>query len=314
MRIELFLCRVSRRTQWRFVRLTTTDGRTGYGELSDSGPLEDVPPYLRRIAATLPAHLAEVPTMQEVQEWADAVLGDLPSTRPARTVLGGVEQAVCDLAAQAREQTVGAWLGATSAPSPIPLYANINRVPTGRSPQEVAVAAAEAAAIMPAVKLAPFDVEVPGRPLALAGLDRVRAVRARIGPDVDIMVDCHRKLALAELLPIVDDVAAEGVTWLEDAVEHTDLVGLDLLRSATDVALAGGEFCHERDQLAPAVEAGLLDVVMPDVKHAGGITRAWRLCAGLPGSGSLRTTRRVRSPPWPPPTCGTPWSSRGRWS
>jgi galactonate dehydratase len=282
--LELFVCRVSDRIQWRIVRLTLPDGRRGVGECSDSGPLPTAVHALESLGPALADLLRNPPEDPgAVRAWADAALRRLPRTRSARTVLGGVEQTVCDVAARGRGVELWRWLGASQG-RPIPVYANINRVPGGRSPADVARAAVIAVKDgHRALKCAPFDVADERLPLARAGVARLEAVRDAVGEDIELMVDCHLRLDPADVEWILPELHRLRVSWLEDAVDVEDVAGLTRLRELTGATLAGGEFAYAEDQLAPAVEAGLIDVVMPDVKHAGGITRAHALAMSAPG-------------------------------
>jgi galactonate dehydratase len=125
-----------------------------------------------------------------------------------------------------------------------------------------------------AIKCAPFDVPVAGMSTLQAGLARVAALRAAVGEGVALMVDCHERVPLSALEPLLPAIALLDVTWLEEAVPASDIAGLRRIREASDMRIAGGEFVGESVELAPAVEQRLLDVVMPDVKHAGGLLSA----------------------------------------
>lgn len=284
--LELFTYAVSGRTQWRVVRLTLADGRTGLGECSDSGPLAEAVASLERLTGTVADVAADLPGDPEaVRRWADAALGVIPPTRWARAVLGGVEHALCDVAARAQGLPVWRWLGGT-ARAQVPVYANINRFLGGREPADVARAAVSAVREgHKAIKFAPFDVPADGLTLAEAGLARLTAIRKAVGSEVSLMVDCHLRLPLEEIERLLPALHELDVSWLEDAVDVQDVEGLAWLRRSTgDMTLAGGEFAYDARQIVPAVEAGVIDVVMPDVKHAGGITRAAAMVSRVPGA------------------------------
>lgn len=287
--MRLYRVAVSARTDWMVIRLSDAEGHFGWGECSDAGPPEAVAGYLARHGADAPVRHGD---NHPVRHRADAPARH-GAGRPARrdetdgflatTVQGAIEQARCDLAARVRGEPLWKWLGGAD-PGPVPVYANINRAPGGRSPVEVAgTALAAVRAGFRRVKLAPFDL--PGdSPLAELGLARVRAVRTAVGPDVEIMVDCHERLPLAELEPVLAELAALRLTWLEDAAGIDDLTGLRRLRGLVTVRLAGGEFATSAAQVART--RGLLDVVMPDVKHAGGVRAALDLARAATGCGA----------------------------
>ncbi|WP_412543107.1 enolase C-terminal domain-like protein [Longispora sp. K20-0274] len=269
--ITMYRIAVSPRTSWLVLAVSDRAGVTGLGECSDAGD-EGL------VEATLSAWWPALRSRDALAE-QDAVLeglADRVTGLPEATVLGGLDQALSDLVARREGVPLWKWLGG-SDPGAVDVYANINRAPGGREPGEVAsVARAAVAAGFRAVKLAPFDVPGSG-PLAEVGLARVRAVRAAVGDDVDVMVDCHERLSLDDLDPILAPLADLGLFWLEDAVGIDRVEELRQLRSRTPLRLAGGEFAFAPGDIAPAVEAGVVDVLMPDVKHAGGLRRALAL-------------------------------------
>lgn len=294
--LDLLTIEVTERTEWRMVRLTLPDGRCGIGEASDSGSRTAAIEALEKLTAHLAGFpVASAVTPADVRAWADEGIDVLPDDRQARAVLGGLEQALCDLAARSADLPVWRWLtgdtASVSAAPVVPCYANINRTPGGRTPADVAQAAADAvAAGFDTIKCAPFDRPDADVPLGTIGLQRLRAAREAVGDDVTLLVDCHVRLpldALVELLPALHELSPG---WIEDAVEVTDLDGLRTLRQETDVPLAGGEFTFDAESLLPAVAEGLLDAVLLDVKHAGGITRTHALAERARSAGNVTIT------------------------
>ncbi|WP_280665971.1 MULTISPECIES: enolase C-terminal domain-like protein [unclassified Kitasatospora] len=244
-RAELYRCAVSRRTDWLLLRLTDSDGVSGWGECSDAGPIGGV--------------------LKQLDAWGESPSDVSEFTRA--TVLGGLRQAQADQAARRAGQPLWRWLGADSARE-VELYATLDRSPHGRAPAEVA-AAAEAAVLagFRTVKLAPFDT-VGGDRLAHLGLARVQAVRAAVGDGSELLVDCHQRLPLAELSQLLDAFAKLRIGWLQGGIGIDRPGELAELRARTEIPLAGGQFAAHPEQLAAV--AGLLGIVLADVKHTGG--------------------------------------------
>ncbi|ONI81415.1 hypothetical protein ALI144C_18930 [Actinosynnema sp. ALI-1.44] len=254
--------RLNRRSEWLVVELTGGDGLAGYGECSDACDAETAATLLGRLVA------GGVPSPDQAWRWAVAAGGDLPS----RTIASGLAAAWEDLNARRAGQSLSTWLGGGAVPD-VPTYANINRGTTVRTSDGFATHARSAvAAGYRAVKLAPFD-GLEGSDRAEQGLVRVQAVRAAVGADVGVMVDVHHVLRRDELLRIAPELRDLAPTWVEDVAPLDEVGDLLAIKSALDCPLAGGEHIGDLADVRAAVVAGALDVVMPDVKHAGGARR-----------------------------------------
>ena len=130
--------RVTARTIWTFARLVAQDGSEGWGEATLEGRSAEVETAIRAFA--LPIKLGAVPT-------------DLVQA----AAYSAVEQALWDLSARNAGRSIAELLGGARRER-VPLYANINRGTTDRSPAGFAARAAEAAALgFGAIKIAPFD-------------------------------------------------------------------------------------------------------------------------------------------------------------
>ncbi|MGW7488268.1 mandelate racemase/muconate lactonizing enzyme family protein [Streptomyces sp. NPDC054786] len=280
--LELLESRVSERTQWHFVVLRGAD-HVAVGECSDSG-------HTAKLVAELALLAKDLRGKDLLAQRADIVdslarrAGEQarPEAFTTATLMGGMEQLLIDYSAQAAGEPVWKWLGG-SAPDPVRVYANINRVPGGREAEEVAAAALQAAkAGFSAVKCAPFDVAREDRQLPAIGLDRLRAVRDAIGDEVELKVDCHERLSAEEIHGLLPALEELGIGWLEDAVTIGQVDDLRALRAATTIPLAGGEFMFHSSEAGVAVSERLVDVLMPDVKHAGGIARVLSIARSAP--------------------------------
>ena len=279
IKLDLFECVVTSRTRWHFVRVETADGAVGFGECSDAGLSGEIEVLVSEVVHPFTEVLENDSELDAIAVAARRAAhgGDLAH----RTVVGGVEQAVCDIAARRRGLPLCKWLGGDSEQL-VPLYANINRTVGDRGPHELAEAGVRAVADgFTAVKCAPFDSAIAGMSTQQTGIARIAALRAAVGEGIDLMVDCHERVLPADLVPLLPALAALDVSWLEEAVPASDLAGLKAVREASSMRIAGGEFAADAAELLPAVERRLLDIVMPDVKHAGGLLRAASLAAAF---------------------------------
>lgn len=284
-RIEPLAFNVSDKTNWFFLRVTADNGLVGIGEASlngwESAQLACAAEFGARLIGR--AVDAVVPTLQ--------VYAHSPGGLIASSIVSALEQALTDLRARQAGVPLHALLGKALRPA-VPVYANINRGARDRSPAGIAQCARDAvAAGFRAVKIAPFDGVFHGDADAAAvaagthlGIERVFALREAVGPDVAVMVDCHWRFDEAATLDLMRRLKEARLYWLECPLsENPDRYdGLARVRDAAaalGMKLAGAERQIGETGFAPFVEQGLLDVVMPDVKYAGGYGEMLKIAA-----------------------------------
>ena len=263
--------RVNRRGDWIFVILTTEEGLTGIGEASHSGNDYAVCGAVASLAEDLigndPANINRLRHER----------GRYRKDRIINTALSAIEQAAQDVRAQAAGMSLARLWGG-KVRDRVLLYANINRHVEDRSPASFAKAAETAVAEgFRMIKLAPFDeVKPPNRRRSAdeanwwPGVERVRAVRDAVGPGMRVAVDCHSRFALSESFLVAAALEPLDLYWFEEPLPVSNLKGLHEVRSGIRQWLATAESLFGAESFHHLLEAGAADVVMPDVKHAGG--------------------------------------------
>ncbi|MFM7422125.1 MAG: hypothetical protein ACKO54_20835, partial [Alphaproteobacteria bacterium] len=169
---------VTPKTNWCFVLLRLEDGRSGIGEITLSDHEALLAAEVARLSGVLKGQDASA------RNRLARILPHAPAGLVAHTVISGLEQALWDVAGQEAGLPIHAMLGGVLRDN-VPLYANINRGVSPRTPAGFADAARRAvAAGFRAVKLAPFepmvweDAAEPSQRAAYAeGLARIAAVR-----------------------------------------------------------------------------------------------------------------------------------------
>ncbi|WP_271899150.1 mandelate racemase/muconate lactonizing enzyme family protein [Candidatus Phyllobacterium onerii] len=271
---SLTIARITPKTQWAFVELKMSSGLSGIGEATAQG-------RERALAASFPGIADSLIGMPEATLRQTIQRMELPSLTEA-AIASALDQASWDISGKRQGLSIAATAGSQSR-THAGVYANINRRTLDRSPAGFAASATDAlSAGHEAVKIAPFDeVTVKDARLAEArtaigaGLARVRAVRELIG-DRRLMVDCHWRFSPDTARYVVDAAAELGLHWVECPLTETEdhLKELRSLRSRANkrgVLLAGCEEMVRCAGFAPFIEAEIYDVIMPDVKYAGGI-------------------------------------------
>lgn len=275
--LEVIRIGVNRRGDWLFVRLTTDEGLTGLGEASHGGG-----PERDSIVTAILVHQCRDRLLgrdPRAVVAATAALWSLGDGRAGSTAISACEQALWDLAGKAAGLPVYRLLGGPTRER-IPLYANVNRATAERTPEGFARSAAAAAAQgFRAIKCAPFDgmerrrVRDRDQRARLAnGLASVQAVRDAVGSEVEVLVDCHSNFDVPTAVEVAGALRPLGVTWFEEPLPTADLDGIARLRPLVpDLELIGGETLFGMAGFWPYLAAGVWDLVMPDVKHCGGI-------------------------------------------
>jgi len=271
-RIEPVIVHVSERGDWVFVQVYTDDGLVGLGEASHGQNDGLVVAALRQCEVRLRGR-----DPREISLLA-SLLHSAEAGRAVQTAHSAVEQALWDLLGQSLGVPIRTLLGGARRDR-IRLYANINRHVRDRSPAGFARAAAAAVAEgYTAVKLAPFDelrepdhVRTGPKAAWQPGVERVAAVRAAIGNEAELMVDCHGRMEASEAVQVARALAPFDLSWYEEPVPH---IYHDELRAVTRSALmptAAAESVYGVEGFAPFLCERLVDIIMPDVKHDGGI-------------------------------------------
>lgn len=284
--LELHSVAASPRGNWIFVQVHTDAGLSGLGEASQSGndglvaaALEQLGP---RLAGADPTQVEAL--WERMAQGAAIFSGD--AGRVGATARSAIDHALWDLAGKALGVPAWRLLGGKRRDS-VRLYANLNRGTRDRSPQGFADAASRAVdAGFSAVKSTPFD-EVHWRRMDRAGVERdadqgiarLAATREAIGDEIELLVDCHQRFDLALAFKVAEKVRPLNLYWFEEPVPRDQVDALRQLRLHSGHTIAGGESLVGRAGFWPYIAQGAVDVLMPDVKHAGGITECRRIAA-----------------------------------
>lgn len=192
-------------------------------------------------------------------------------TGTVRMALSGLDAAMWDALSLAAGVPLATLLG--SAPRPIPAY---NSCGLGLMAPDVV--ADEAVRLtergFKAVKLR------LGYPTLDEDLAALRAVRKRLGPSIEVMVDYNQALSVEDAVVRADALASEGVYWLEEPIRHDDMAGNARIAVTSRMLLQIGENFNGVEEMAAALEANACHLVMPDLARIGGVT-GWMAAAAL---------------------------------
>lgn len=268
---------ISSKTIWAVVEVVASSGARGLGEVTlfgrEAGVRQQLE-ILRGVAVSRTIKDREALLRPRFRKERDCV---------AQVALAGIDQALIDI--RARELNVSATelIGGCVTPS-VPVYANINRGTSDRSPEGYAMRAREAvAAGYSAIKVAPFDGVrgLTGAPVS-EGIEKVLAIRDAVGPNVAINVDCHARFTEVGAKEMIAALTQANPFWIEQPIDEAPYHrrALRRVRSfANDrgIRIAGAESDYGLDAYRCIVNEECMDVLLPDIRLSGGVTEVLRI-------------------------------------
>jgi L-alanine-DL-glutamate epimerase-like enolase superfamily enzyme len=108
----------------------------------------------------------------------------------------------------------------------------------------------------------------------------MQAVRAAIGPDKSIMIDCgvRNSWSLTEAIRRVRAFEEYDLDWIEEPLGHDDPLGYAQLKAAVTSKIAYGEREYQVQGVDRIIASGSCDVVGLDPGRIGGVTGFSRAC------------------------------------
>jgi len=110
-------------------------------------------------------------------------------------------------------------------------------------------------------------------------LERVRAVRDAVGPDVELFVDANGAYSRKQARRVGEAFADLGVSWFEEPVSSDDLTGLARLRAALPMDVTAGEYGYDLVYFRRMLEAEVVDVLQADAARCAGLGEWLRAAA-----------------------------------
>ena len=128
-----------------------------------------------------------------------------------------------------------------------------------------------------------------GRDKLSEDVERVRAVRDFIGPDMPLMVDANMRWTVETAIKAARKFREYDVFWFEEPTIPDDYKGLAQIASDGGLPVAAGENLHTVYEFRHTIEDGKVAFPEPDVSNIGGITN-WMRVAGLAYAHNLKMT------------------------
>ena len=99
----------------------------------------------------------------------------------------------------------------------------------------------------------------------------MRAVRDAVGPDVELLLDIHRRLAPMHAIDLANALAEFEPYWFEEPCQSENVEALAEVRRASRIPVVTGEALYARSGFRPIFRERAVDIINPDVSNCGGI-------------------------------------------
>lgn len=266
VRIETFLVP----PRWLFVRLEANDGSAGWGEASLEGHGEAVVGAFEAIRDRVIG--ADPRAIEDI--WQMIYRGGFyRGGAVLMSALAGLDQALWDWKGRHYGLPAHEMLGGRVRER-VRAYAWIG----GDRPADIAAAAAARRAQgFSAVKMnATAEVPMLAAPRFAEVIDRVQAAQAE---GMDVALDFHGRLHRGMAKQLARVLEPLGLLFIEEPVLSEHPAVLPQIAGLTSIPIAMGERLYSRWEFRPLLESGAVDVIQPDLSHAGGLSECRRIAA-----------------------------------
>jgi mandelate racemase len=189
--------------------------------------------------------------------------------------LGGLDMAIWDAWARARNLSLVQALGAE--PRALRAYNS-----TGMYDAKAVVQIAEETI---AAGFAGLKVK-SGFPTFAEDLAVVRAAKKVLGDGIALMIDYNQSLDVPEAIARCRALDDEGLAWIEEPILADDFEGCARIAAEVSTPIQIGENFQGPGELRAAIDAGAMDLAMPDAQFIHGVT-GWMEAAAIARSAGL---------------------------
>lgn len=258
--------------RWLFLKIETDAGITGWGEPVIEGKAATV----RTAVEELMTYLIGKDPMPIEDHWNLLYRGGFYRGGPIlMSAIAGIDQALWDIKGKYFGAPVYQLLGGRVRDR-IKVYSWIG----GDRPAEVATAARQmleqgfTAVKMNATEEMQYVDSFAKVDQAVA---RIAAVREVVGPDFGIGIDFHGRVHKPMAKVLAKELEAYRPLFIEEPVLPENNEALRDIAQHVAIPIATGERMFSRWQFKSLLQEGYVDIIQPDVSHAGGITECKKI-------------------------------------
>ncbi|QKD00324.1 galactonate dehydratase [Mesorhizobium loti] len=260
--------------RWLFLKIETDAGVTGWGEPVVEGRALTVEAAVKELGDYL---IGKDPRLIE-DHWTVMHRGGFYRGGPIlMSAIAGIDQALWDIKGKALGVPVHELLGGKLRDT-IKVYSWIG----GDRPAEVAAGAKEVVSRgFLALKMNGTEELqiVDSHDKIDAAIERVAMVREAVGPTIGIAVDFHGRVHRPMARMLVKELEPYRLMFIEEPVLSENREALKEIAALGSTPIALGERLYSRWDFKSVFEQGAVDIIQPDLSHAGGITECRKIAA-----------------------------------
>lgn len=260
--------------RWLFLKIETDEGISGWGEPVIEGRALTVQTAVEELADGLIG--ADPLRIEDL--WQVMYRGGFYRGGPIlMSAIAGIDQALWDIKGRAYGQPVHQLLGGPCRDR-IRVYSWVG----GDRPADVAENAQAAVAKgFTALKMNGAEEMqiVDGHDKIDRIVETIATVRQAVGPHVGLGVDFHGRVQRPMAKALIRELEQFRLMFIEEPVlsENLEAVAEVARNSSTPIAL--GERLYSRWDFKRVLESRVVDIIQPDLSHAGGITECRKIAA-----------------------------------
>lgn len=260
--------------RWLFLKIETDEGLCGWGEPIVEGRALTVQAAVEELSD----YLIGADPMRIEDHWNVMYRGGFYRGGPIlMSAIAGIDQALWDIKGKAYGQPVHQLLGGACRDR-IRVYSWIG----GDRPSDVAKAAQDAVSKgFTALKMnGAEEMQIVDSHAKIdAVVENIAAVRAAVGPHIGVGVDFHGRVHRPMAKVLIRELEPFKLMFIEEPLlsEHHDAIAEVTRGSSTPIAL--GERLYSRWEFRDVLEKRVVDIIQPDLSHAGGITECRKIAS-----------------------------------
>jgi galactonate dehydratase len=249
---------------WVFVKVSTDAGITGWGEM-----LKDDAKACAAGALEVGDYLVGQDPRRVVFHWQAIHRGAFYRGGPIKTAIqSGIDQALWDITGKAYGVPVYKLMGGPTRDR-VRVYGTVNTA-TGVNAMKVQLRGATRS---------PFKYN-EGQKMVDEITERFKALREKMGPDVDIGVEFHGAIQPPTAMVLMKALEPYSPWFYEEVVQALNVELMAELAKKTHIPLATGERIFTKWGFRDILEKRAAMILQPDVCYAGGITEL-KIIAGM---------------------------------